>query len=219
MSNVYISPFAQSTFIRAYAEALRRIFADNALLRCAVGDPIKSGYYLGCAQSAYDKVERASVLAEWEIMFRVRTGRGLNKEDVLSIFVRGDPFELIKTGWKRELEEELGLIAPSCHCNACRAKTETYRAPDAVMNDESDDDDDDDGDYNDNTYAAAAQRFLNHEIFNGRFQLPPPFPFTATDFPPLALPALPDYLMHYAPFGADIDQVDGKAQRAEAADK
>ncbi len=77
------------------------------------------------------------------------------------------------------------------------------------MNGESDDDDD--GDYNDNTYAAAAQRYLNHEIINGRFQLPPPFPFTAADFPPL--PALPDYLMHYAPFGADIDQVDGKTQQ------
>ncbi len=210
MSTVYISPFAQSTFIRAYAAALRRIFMDSALLRNVVADPIKSGYYLGCAQSAYDKVERVAVLAEWEIAFRVRTGAGLNKEDLLSIFSRGDPFELIKTVWKSELEEELGLIAPFCRCTVC-AKKRTDPTPDAAMNGESDDDDDD------ITYASAARRFFNsefnREIINGCFTLPqpPPFPFTAADFPPLS--ALPDYLMHYAPFGADIDQVDGKEQR------
>ncbi len=85
------------------------------------------------------------------------------------------------------------------------------------MYSESDDDDDDDIVFN--TYASAAQCFLNSEIFNGCFQPPLPFPFTTTDFPPLAAAALPDYLMHYAPFGADIDQVDGNARRAEGADK
>ncbi len=128
MLTVYISLFAKSALIRAYAAALHRIFADNALLRSAVADLIKSGYYLCCAQSAFDKVERAAVLAEWEIMFRVRTGSELNKEDLLSIFVRGDPFELIKTEWKRELEEELGLIAPSsCRCTICSTKKRCLR--------------------------------------------------------------------------------------------
>ncbi len=55
---------------------------------------------------------RWDVLVMWEFLFQMETGREIDKDDVIQLFERGDPFHMIRTDWQEDLELVLGLIQP-----------------------------------------------------------------------------------------------------------
>ncbi len=73
-------------------ENQRKIFVD-ARFRRILADP------------------RWDVLAMWEFLFQMETGRGIDKDSIMQLFARGDPFHMIRMDWQEDLEL-LGLIKP-----------------------------------------------------------------------------------------------------------
>ncbi len=101
----------RDSFIDAYAGALHAIFMKDEIFRKAVYGPIQFGYYC-TTDMVFDKVERADILEKWGLLFQIRMGRRMNEDDLFAILISGDPFWLVQTLWKRDLEIALGITRP-----------------------------------------------------------------------------------------------------------
>ncbi len=100
----------RNSFIDAYADALHAIFVKDKIFHKAINDP-QFGHY-GMTDTMFDKVKRADVVKKWDLLFETRMGRRMNEGEVFAILCSGDPFWLVQTLWKRNLEIALGITRP-----------------------------------------------------------------------------------------------------------
>ncbi len=107
---------ARDSFIDVYAGALHAIFIKDEIFREAVDDPIQFGYYCMTevlTDKVFDKVEKADVLKNWELLFDIRMGHRMNEDDLFTILTGSNPFRLVRTLWKQNLEIALGMARPA----------------------------------------------------------------------------------------------------------
>ncbi len=99
----------RGAFINAFAGSVQQVLLSDETIQDAVKNPLQSGYH--CTKSmVFDKVKRLGILLKWMLLFKVAMGHKMVEGDVLTILIEGDPFWLIRTSWKRDLEIVLGWI-------------------------------------------------------------------------------------------------------------
>ncbi len=99
---------AWKSFIRAYAECLYQEYTKVLAENDPFYVPVQMLYQCD-AIPTYKNVRRADVFAHWEFYFEQETGSVLSKEEAISLFLKGDPFELCRTEWGDEIEEFLKI--------------------------------------------------------------------------------------------------------------